>query len=73
MAATLDIYIYIYIYIYSASFLRQSLAQITHHIYNMPWSHEATKNVLNANKMTKINEAFRCTYVTIDVYTNTGC
>ena len=28
------------------------------------WSHEATKNILNANNMTDIVNVFRCTYVT---------
>ena len=36
------------------------------------WSHEVTKNILNTNKMADIvNDVFRCTYVTIDVYTDT--
>ena len=36
------------------------------------WSHGATKNVPNANKMIDIvNYVFRCTYVTMGVYANT--
>ena len=35
------------------------------------WSHEVTKNVLNANKMTGIvNDVFRFICVTIGVYVN---
>ena len=34
------------------------------------WSHEATKNFLNANKMIDIvNDVIRCSYAMIDVYT----
>ena len=55
------------------SFIITIFAPVTSLQHARGWSHEETKNGLNANKMTDIvNDVFRCTYATIDVYTNTN-